>query len=144
MSAIAAGSIHSLALKNDGTVWSWGDNDEGQLGNGTITFSDVPVQVKDLTGASRAVAFTNGVVRRSERSPHYKKDGTTVPGRFAHCDFSPNPSGSRAWAEALLPPDDVQALTTRRFAIYNVWRVLSPPPQDTPLALCDAGLFRFG
>ena len=26
----------------------------------------------------------------------------------------------------------------RRFAHYNVWRVLSPPPQDVPLAVCDA------
>ena len=26
----------------------------------------------------------------------------------------------------------------RRFAYYNVWRALSPPPQDIPLAVCDA------
>jgi len=91
-----------------------------------------------LTGASRAVAFTNGVVRRSERSPGFRKDGTTVLGRFAHCDFSPNPAGSRVWAETLLPADEARKRLTRRFAIFNVWRVLSPPPQDTPLALCDA------
>jgi len=91
-----------------------------------------------LTGASRVMAFTNGVVRRSERSPRFKKDGTTVLGRFAHCDFSPNPAGSRVWAETLLPPEAAPALAGRRFAIYNVWRVLSPPPQDSPLALCDA------
>ena len=37
---IAAGSSHSLALKQDGTVWAWGDNDQGQLGiNGGITAS---------------------------------------------------------------------------------------------------------
>jgi hypothetical protein len=35
---------HSLALKNDGTVWAWGDNKHGQLGNGTNTNSNVPVQ----------------------------------------------------------------------------------------------------
>jgi len=94
--------------------------------------------VQALTGARRAVAFTNGVIRRSERSPHFRQHGTTVLGRFAHSDFSPNPAGSRTWAEGLLSPEDRQALATRRFAIYNVWRVLSPPPQDTPLALCDA------
>jgi hypothetical protein len=26
----------------------------------------------------------------------------------------------------------------RRYAHYNVWRVLTPPPQDIPLAVCDA------
>ena len=33
--AIASGSTHNLALKEDGTVWSWGDNTSGQLGDGT-------------------------------------------------------------------------------------------------------------
>ena len=94
--------------------------------------------LKTLTGASRVVAFTNGVIRRSERSPGFRKDGTTVLGRFAHCDFSPNPAGSHVWAEAMLSPEEAVTLPSRRFAIYNVWRVLSDPPQDTPLALCDA------
>ena len=33
--AVAAGDRHSLALKSDGTVWAWGSNDYGQLGDGT-------------------------------------------------------------------------------------------------------------
>src|SRR3972149_1622328 len=32
--AVSAG-YHSLALKQDGTVWAWGKNDYGQIGNGT-------------------------------------------------------------------------------------------------------------
>ena len=32
---VAAGSVHSLALKSDGTVWAWGYNRYGELGNGT-------------------------------------------------------------------------------------------------------------
>lgn len=45
--AIAAGgaALHSLAMKSDGTVWAWGLNSYGQLGNGTNTNSNVPVQV---------------------------------------------------------------------------------------------------
>lgn len=42
---IASGPHHALALKKDGTVWSWGDNDAGQLGNGTRHLSLKPVQV---------------------------------------------------------------------------------------------------
>jgi len=40
---------HSLALKSDGTVWSWGLNDNGQLGNGTTTNYSSPLQVPGLT-----------------------------------------------------------------------------------------------
>jgi len=35
ITAVAAGYQHSLALKNDGTVWAWGNNGNGQLGDGT-------------------------------------------------------------------------------------------------------------
>ena len=48
--AVAAGENHSLALKSDGTVWAWGDNFRGQLGNGTNIASDIPVQVRMIDG----------------------------------------------------------------------------------------------
>jgi len=46
---ITGGGAHSLAIKNDGTVWAWGRGDLGQLGNGLNNDSKVPVQVKNLT-----------------------------------------------------------------------------------------------
>jgi alpha-tubulin suppressor-like RCC1 family protein len=47
ITAIVAGGYQSHALKaNDGTVWSWGVNGQGQLGNGTLVKSIIPVQVK--------------------------------------------------------------------------------------------------
>jgi len=48
--AVAAGGDFSLALLSNGTVWAWGANESGQLGDGTTTDSVVPVQVSGLTG----------------------------------------------------------------------------------------------
>ena len=50
--AIAEDWDHSLALKGDGTVWTWGYNKYGQLGNGTNSDSNVPVQALGLTGVT--------------------------------------------------------------------------------------------
>ena len=47
---IAGGSLHSLALASNGTVWAWGNNDFGELGNGTNTYSSIPVQVSLPSG----------------------------------------------------------------------------------------------
>jgi alpha-tubulin suppressor-like RCC1 family protein len=48
--AISAGWDHSLPLHADGTVWAWGANDFGQLGDGTTATQPAPVHVKVLTG----------------------------------------------------------------------------------------------
>ena len=43
--AVAGGSSSGYALHGDGTVWAWGWNRYGQLGDGTTTDSAVPVRV---------------------------------------------------------------------------------------------------
>ena len=42
VTAIAGGNDHSLAIMNDGTVFTWGYNGYGQLGNGITTYSPTP------------------------------------------------------------------------------------------------------
>ena len=42
---------YACAVMQDGTVWCWGINNYGQLGNGTLTDSDIPVQVSGITNA---------------------------------------------------------------------------------------------
>ncbi|NLH98444.1 MAG: cadherin-like domain-containing protein, partial [Chthonomonadales bacterium] len=48
--AIAAGSEHTLAATDDGTFWSWGRNDIGQLGLGDTTARNTPQAVAALSG----------------------------------------------------------------------------------------------
>lgn len=54
--AVAAGGTHTLALGDDGTVWAWGYNFYGQVGDGTTTNRSTPAQVSGLTGAFVAIA----------------------------------------------------------------------------------------
>ncbi len=43
--SIKAGLNHTLALKTNGELWSWGSNDAGQLGDGTVTNRSSPVTI---------------------------------------------------------------------------------------------------
>jgi alpha-tubulin suppressor-like RCC1 family protein len=56
VTAIAAGTIHNLALLRNGTVMAWGSNFHGELGDGTTTGSDVPVAVSGLSGVTGIAA----------------------------------------------------------------------------------------
>jgi len=48
--SVRANSFGAIVLKNDGTVWAWGDNSNYQLGDGTTTSAKRPIQVKGLDG----------------------------------------------------------------------------------------------
>jgi alpha-tubulin suppressor-like RCC1 family protein len=53
---IATGQAHTCALKSDGTLWCWGDNTGGQLGDGTFTARLTPVQVTALGNTVQKIA----------------------------------------------------------------------------------------
>ncbi|WP_258903215.1 laminin B domain-containing protein [Actinokineospora sp. UTMC 2448] len=50
VTAMAAGARHSLALTSDGKLFAWGDNESGQLGDGTREVRRTPVPVKTADG----------------------------------------------------------------------------------------------
>jgi alpha-tubulin suppressor-like RCC1 family protein len=49
--AVAAGMESTCAVRASGQVWCWGDNADGQLGNGTFTDTNIPVQTVGITDA---------------------------------------------------------------------------------------------
>lgn len=42
--AVSLGRLHTAAVKTNGSLWMWGDNDYGQLGDGSRTTSKIPVK----------------------------------------------------------------------------------------------------
>jgi len=42
---VSCGNLHTAAIKTDGTLWAWGDNNNSQLGDGTAVAKYTPIQV---------------------------------------------------------------------------------------------------
>jgi alpha-tubulin suppressor-like RCC1 family protein len=69
-----SGNGHSMALKSDGTVLGWGNNNSGEVGNGTIIDQLTPVSVSGLGSGSGVVAIAAG----GSHSLALKSDGTVL------------------------------------------------------------------
>jgi len=99
--------------------------------------------IRALTGADRVVLRgwmirTADDVRRGEKVTGYKhQGGVQPPAGEAHVDFMPETAEAMAAATyAEIFPD---APPYRRCLLTSLWRSFSEPPQDWPLALCEAG-----
>ena len=67
VAAASAGSRYSLAVKTDGTLWAWGSNPSGELGDGTKEGKSTPIKIMDGVAAVSAGA---------DHSMAIKTDGT--------------------------------------------------------------------
>jgi hypothetical protein len=88
--------------------------------------------VKHATGAART--FCIGVqLRFAETSPNAGTGFNSLPARFVHGDFK----GEAGLGLFRLWPG-FDRREHARVAVFNAWRVITAPPQDPPLAVCDA------
>jgi alpha-tubulin suppressor-like RCC1 family protein len=60
--SIAAGNNHSVALCSDGSLWTWGYNSSGQLGDGTTTNHSAPAHVSGVSNVGTVAAGGNHTV----------------------------------------------------------------------------------
>ncbi|MHB1127541.1 MAG: RCC1 domain-containing protein [Bacillota bacterium] len=104
--SVAAGGTHSLALRSDGTIWAWGYNTYGQLGNNSTGSSSTPVQVLDTGGT----APLTGIVKISAGTYHsvaLKTSGNAVAwgyGAYGQLGFSSNNYSNYAYAVPVYGP----------------------------------------
>jgi alpha-tubulin suppressor-like RCC1 family protein len=76
---VSAGPSHTLAVDADGHVWAWGNNQYGQLGDGTTTHSGHARMVKDAAGTGvlgNIVMVSAGGESTNGRSMALAADGT--------------------------------------------------------------------
>ncbi|MEV0688115.1 CmcJ/NvfI family oxidoreductase [Nocardia sp. NPDC050378] len=95
--------------------------------------------IKELTGAREVRPQRSGMqIRRSSMAQGESEsmNGRLLPASFAHLDFTEH---SIAAFLDLSVADDGPIAPYRRMALYQTWRVTSPPPQDNLLAVADPG-----
>jgi hypothetical protein len=97
---------------------------------------EVDAMLKEITGASKVVTSGAGFIRISDRVGERPKD-TFGTGNFVHADYSKN-AGEFWLRRAIDNEEEAQARLKKRWSIFNVWKIVSEPPQDVPLAMCDA------
>lgn len=68
VTAIAMGEFHCLALKSDGTVWVWGNNQFGQLGFPSPIATSSVVQLSGVTGVGAAGGEDNTAIWKTDGS----------------------------------------------------------------------------
>ncbi len=105
-----------------------------------VYFPEVCGLIRSVTGARAAAVVAAPFVRFGERSLLAGQLKNSRPARFVHIDYSD--ARGHALATQVFTTLDDREWQFRRFAHYNVWRVLTPPPQDIPLAVCDARSLR--
>ncbi len=99
-----------------------------------VHYPEIEQLLLNLCAADRVVVTSPGVLRFSEASGESGRLNNSRPARFIHIDLS-DPT-ARSFSDRSRPKDTERAIA--RSIHFNVWRVLSPPPQDVPLAVCDA------
>jgi hypothetical protein len=85
--------------------------------------------VKKLTGAERAVSMHPPILRRADPKT---QAGAVPTAHFIHLDNTRDSAQGIAAGFA-----KAEGFSVEHGAIYNVWKALTPPPQDLPLAIAD-------
>ncbi len=91
--------------------------------------------IRAVTGADHVVA--RGTVLRFSQQQNRDAYVNSLPAGFVHMDVS-HESFAQFAAMGLGDHPEKDALLAGRYIGFNIWRVLTPPPQDLPLAVCAA------
>ncbi len=71
---LTGGRDHAVAVKTDGSVWAWGSNDYGQVGDGTNTDKLTPVAI-DINGATAGLGTASDAAAGAHHSYALRTDG---------------------------------------------------------------------
>lgn len=103
---------------------------------GSVYENEIVQLVRERTGARQVEIFDH--TRRATSDDVRKARKIREPASIVHNDYTPA-SGPRRLRDFFSDaPAQAEALLARRFAIVNVWRPMTGPVRNYPLAFCDA------
>jgi len=94
-SIVSAGEKFSVALSG-GRVLAWGDNERGQLGDGTTSSSTAPVEVSGITGITQIAASEKFTLALAQQAPEPEFNLRPAPAALI-AEWTPLP-GPESWA----------------------------------------------
>jgi alpha-tubulin suppressor-like RCC1 family protein len=106
---VAAGSSHSCALLTSGAVKCWGKNDRGQLGDGTRTSPELPVDVQGLTGVVSIAAGGD------DTCAVLSTGAVKCWGSNGHGELGDGTKGDRLTPTSVVGLGDVKSITTNSY-----------------------------
>ena len=102
---------------------------------------ETAAMLEELTGAVQVFMLGNGKRRYGESAADRLAPlSNAKPARYPHADNTDASADELArMVDMFVPEVDLDGHA--RYAMYNVWLTFTPPPQDFPLAVCDAQSF---
>ncbi len=94
--------------------------------------------LQQMSGADLVIAQGKGLLKRHAERANIA--GAIGPSRWAHMDYTEY--AANKWVGWIEDWQDRKLRQYPRFAIYQTWRCVSPPPQDNTLVLCDASTIK--
>jgi len=101
-----------------------------------VYYPEIERLVRTQTGASTVLVFDHNL--RNAAKAAAGAEAIKEPVRRVHNDFTASSGPNRAQAELAARGLDPAQILRNRFALINVWRPISHPVQEAPIALCDA------
>ncbi len=123
VTAIGVGEYHSLAVREDGTVWAWGQSYFGQLGTGTITTTGCfcqpqPAPVLSVSGATAVVGGTEFSAARTRDGAVWTWGGDSFGELGDGASAAANPCGCVAPAAQVPGVAGVAAIAAGAYDLY--------------------------